>query len=126
MPPVIQIREIVQKFVAQPKDLDAFVSAFSKASFNIQKQGDSAAIQIANAVEVHLADVRAGFMSIADLHKSLCELLAPPLVGYYYVASAAAFSQSVNQPAVVETGFPAASSGTSRAAVSWLEHPVQA
>jgi hypothetical protein len=125
MPPVNPIREIVEKFVAQPNDLDAFVSAFSSASLNIHKQGDPASIKLADQVEGCLADVRAGFASLVDLHKSLRELLAPAPVGYYF-AQISAFSQSVNQPAVVEKGFPAASSGTSPAGAPWSGHPVLA
>ena len=125
MSPVNPIREIVDKFLAKPSDLDAFMSAFFSASCNIHKNGDAASIKLADQVEACLADVRAGFASVTDLHKSLRELLAPAPVGYYYVA-VAAFSQSVNQPAVVETGFPVASSGTLPAVGFGSINPVRA
>ncbi len=125
MASVNPICEIIDKFLAQPNDLDSFASAFSKASFNVHKQGDSAAVKLADQVEASLADVRAGFVSLPELHKSLRDLLAPPIVGYHYVLMTS-FSQSVNQPAVVEKGFPAASSGTLAAAGHGSVNPVQA
>jgi hypothetical protein len=125
MSPNNPIREIVQKFLDQPNDLESFLSAFSDASFNIHKNGGSAAVKLADQVEGCLADVRAGFASIPELHKALRELLAPPAVGYSYV-SVTSFSNSVNQPAVVERGFPAASSDTLAAKEFGSIRPVQA
>jgi len=117
MQPVNQIREILEKFLAQPDHLESFVSAFSAASFDIHRHGEPSAIRLADKVESYLADVRAGFLSVSDLHGSLRELLSPAPVGYYYAISLVAFSRSVNQPAVVEKAFPVQSSGTSPSVV---------
>lgn len=119
------VREIIQKFVDQPNDIESFVSAFSSASLNIHSAGAPDAVKLANEVESLLADVRAGFCSVADLHKSFRDLLAPPAVGYYYVAMSGGFSQSVNEPAVVERAFPAASSDKLAAAGFGSVNPVR-
>jgi hypothetical protein len=114
-----QIRELISNFLAGQKDADSFLDAFSALSVSINKHGEAAAVMLANQVESCLADVRAGFCSIDDLKKSLRELLAPPATAYYYVTVVGGFSQSVNQPAVVETAFPASASfsGTSTGVV---------
>jgi hypothetical protein len=124
--PINPIREIVDKFLSQPSDLDSFVAAFSNASFNVHKSGATEAVKLANQVEACLADVRAGFISVAELPRTIKELLDPSAVGYYFTATS--FSQTVNRPAVVEKGFPerrVAASGTSTGVVFGSANPLQ-
>jgi hypothetical protein len=110
---VREIHKLASSYLGQPGDIESFIVAFNALSFNVHKKGDQAGARLADNVEAILADVRAGFMSMHDFQKSLREIIAPAPVAYYYSSGFAGFSQSVNEVAVVEKPFPAASSGTS-------------
>jgi hypothetical protein len=126
MASIDQIRDVIRKYLAEPNESE-FLSAFSALSFNVHKHGDAAAVELANQVESCLADVRAGFRSMDALKRALHGLLEPTPVAYYYATAAVGgFSQSVNQLAVIERGFPAASSDTLPGVVFGSAIPVRA
>ena len=81
-----QIREVLSKYLSGG-DAEKFVLNFSGLSHNIHKNGDSEAIELANKVELKLADLRGGFISQSVFRDHLRELAFVPAVLSYHSTS---------------------------------------
>src|SRR5260370_1584011 len=90
-----QIREVLSKYLSGG-DAEKFVLNFSGLSHNIHKNGDSEAIELANKLELKLADLRGGFISQSVLRDHLRELaFVPALISYHSTSPITASCGSV-------------------------------
>jgi len=112
------IQQVMKDYV-QHRDGDRFVLEFSKVSYDIEKRGDSKAVDLSRRVQAKLAEVYAGHMSQTLLYNWAADMAEPSMVAYYYMNVVVAFYDSVNRAAVVEKGFQTwvGSSGRSHGAV---------
>jgi hypothetical protein len=111
-----QIREVVAAYLSH-NDADKFARDFAALSYNVHKNGDAAAIELARSVEFKIADLRSGCIDkaafLASLRDSITMSVNSNTRGF------AQFSDPVNRPVEVAAGFRgwAVSSGTSPAVV---------
>ena len=111
-----QIREVVVKYIIH-NDSDKLVTEFAPLSYNIHKNGDAAAVELARAIEFKMADFRSGCIQKPAFVNALRELIAMSPGSNSRVF--AQFSDPVNRLVEVEVGFQgwAGSSGTLPAVV---------
>jgi hypothetical protein len=73
---MITSKEILDLVAAytDTKDLDAFSASFAGVFYDIEENGDEAAIQLAYKIEALLASATAGLASESSLFDALCDL----------------------------------------------------
>jgi hypothetical protein len=111
-----QIRESVSSYLSH-NDAERFVREFAALAYNIHKNGDPEAIDLARAVEFKMADLRSGCIDKPSFLVALWNLIAIPVQSNTRVF--AQFCDPVNSPVQVDPGFQgwAASFGTLPAVV---------
>jgi hypothetical protein len=99
-----QIRKVVADYLSQKLDLDGFVRDFAPLSFNVLKNGDNAAVRLANGVEAFLAELRCGCIREKQFQSMLRELAAldAPNTFLYDLS----FASAVNVYPQAEFAFP--------------------
>lgn len=100
-----QIRNIIADYLSRKLDLDGFVRAFAPLSYNVVKNGDPAAIRLANGVEAFLVELRAGCISESQFQSAASEMASLDCPNTFVSFS---FASAVNSEAQMETAFPAA------------------
>ena len=79
-----QIRELVASYLAS-RDAENFALSFSALSYNIHKNGDPEAIELANQIESKLADLHGGCISQDSFKKALFDMMVESKPGQQIV-----------------------------------------
>lgn len=82
---VNQIRQLLSDFLLHG-DNSRFVSEFAKVSYNIHRNGEPGASELANVIESKLADLRGGFISVVAFKNTLRELAVSQISSTYIVS----------------------------------------
>jgi hypothetical protein len=77
MPNAPQIRSRLAEWIDGRISLSAFEDWFVPATWNIHKENDSEAENLADEIELSLSEYSGGYLSIAELRESLEELTLP-------------------------------------------------
>ncbi len=109
-----QIRQVVADYLSRDLDLDGLLHKFSPMSYNIQKDSQPEAIRLANAIEICLADIRAGCVGEAQFRATLRELVSMDTPNIFI--HGLSFASTVNQYSAEGMANPGASPlfGTTR------------
>lgn len=107
-----QIREVISRYLSHD-DANKLAQEFAAVAYNIHKNGDREAIELARAIEFRMADFSCNCISKPAFLSELRKLIDTSVVSNNRVF--AQFSDPVNRPLEVEAGFRgwAGSSGTS-------------
>lgn len=102
-----QIRQLILNYLAD-SDADKFVSEFAVLSHNIHRDGEPAALELANKIEFKLAALHSGLMSHPELKTVLLDAVKEnaylPVIS---ISTAASISSAFN--AHLSWGLPAPS-----------------
>jgi hypothetical protein len=87
-----QILQVVARYLSQ-EDAEKFTLEFSALSYNIHKNGDAEAIDLANKIESKMADLHGKFITSSDFSDFLRALVNP-------------FVMNISVPVLISTAGP--------------------